>query len=177
MKSVLEKNLKIIGCSKYNINENGDVYSLFIRGFVRTTPKKLKQFKNNNGYYQVYLMTDDNKQKWFRVHRLVAEVFIPNPENKPYVDHINGNREDNSIDNLRWCTQKENCNNPISINRYKNCKKNNKEIEQYNKCYELLGVYKSISEASKLLNIKACNIVNNLKCRQKTAGGFIWKYK
>ena len=82
-------------------------------------------------------MTDDNKQKWFRVHRLVAEVFIPNPENKPYVDHINGNREDNSIDNLRWCTQKENCNNPISINRYKNCKKNNKEIEQYNKCCEI----------------------------------------
>ena len=48
------------------------------------------------------------------IHRMVAELFVPNPENKPYVDHINVDGHDNRADNLRWVTHKENCNNPIT---------------------------------------------------------------
>lgn len=51
----------------------------------------------------------------FLVHRAVAELFIPNPENKPFVDHIDTNRVNNHINNLRWVTNKENCNNPFTL--------------------------------------------------------------
>ena len=63
----------------------------------------------SNGYLQVYLRGSRIPQL---VHRLVAEAFIPNPENKPFVDHINGNKLDNRVENLRWVSPKENTNNP-----------------------------------------------------------------
>ena len=61
----------------------------------------------NNGYCYVHIQVD-GKSKGFRVHRLVAETFIPNYENKPYVNHIDGDKTNNCVDNLEWCTAKEN---------------------------------------------------------------------
>ena len=99
----------------YEISSLGRVKSLNYRG---TGKKKiLKNIECSNGYLMVNL-TKNGKQKQFKVHRLVAEAFIPNSEDKPCIDHINTIRTDNRVSNLRWVTQKENCNNELSKKKY-----------------------------------------------------------
>lgn len=78
-----------------------------VKSFVKyKNGKILKLLKDKKGYYFVSLLG-----KAFRIHRLVAHMFIPNPDNKPEIDHINTIRTDNDIKNLRWATHKENLNN------------------------------------------------------------------
>lgn len=75
----------------------------------------LKGQINKCGYHKVALLRNEGKSKLCSVHRLVAEAFIPNPENKPCIDHINTVKTDNSVENLRWVTWKENINNPLTL--------------------------------------------------------------
>ena len=95
---------------EYKLIKNFENYSVSNIGNVKTndTNEIIKQY-NYHGYKLVHL-----NGKSFRVHRLVTEAFIPNPKNKPCVDHKNNIRDDNSIDNLRWATIKENSQN-VSI--------------------------------------------------------------
>ena len=77
--------------------------------------------------------------KGFCVHRVVAKLFVPNPENKPFVDHINTNRYDNRAVNLRWCTAKENNNNPLTKQHFKEAQKRRyKDPEQHKKTKEAM---------------------------------------
>lgn len=75
-----------------------------------TNTKKLyKQYINKNGYYQVCVsLGSRSKKKVFRIHRAVAETFIPNPENKPVPNHEDGNKLNNNVCNLSWATRSEN---------------------------------------------------------------------
>lgn len=102
--------VKAIG--DYLVYEDGTVVSA---KFVK--PRQLKPRKHSHGYYKVCLTIDGKQQDWL-LHRLIATLFIPNTENKPFIDHIDGNKANNSVSNLRWVDAKENRNNPNTINNF-----------------------------------------------------------
>lgn len=106
-----------------NIDYFDGVYKISSKGKVWSTitNKLLKPSIKANGYYGVTLVKD-KKLYYYSIHRLVADHFIDNPENKPCVDHINGNRLDNSVENLRWCTYKENNSFELALQRQREAK-------------------------------------------------------
>ena len=104
---------------KYAVSTCGRVFSLTrvrynIPGGKVYKGRMMSQNKMRSGYLGVALLSD-GAHKLLKVHRLVAQAFIPNPLNKPQVDHIDGNPKNNNVCNLRWATAKENVNNPNTI--------------------------------------------------------------
>lgn len=91
----------------YKINSNGEIYSCWYK-------KIMTYNETEDGYYYVNLSREDGRKK-YRIHRLLAIQFIPNPDNLPEVDHIDRNKKNNSLDNLRWVSKKDNRNNRADI--------------------------------------------------------------
>ena len=123
-------------------------------GNIFSKRKKLKQSKRN-GYLCVSLC-NNGFSKSFNVHRIIAEAFIPNPENKPQVNHINGIKTDNHVENLEWVTQSENTIHALSIGLYKPIPKNRKDLSkkvyQYDVNFNLINKYPSVNEAARQIN-------------------------
>lgn len=91
------------------------LYQVSNLGNVRRT-KLLKKYYDKTKGYDVISLSKNGKSKIAKVHQLVAKTFIPNPNNKPEINHINTIRTDNRVENLEWCTRSENSNNPLTIN-------------------------------------------------------------
>ncbi len=108
---------KVEGFSMYEVSNLGRFRKMGFKKIQRGTI-------NDRGYKVVHLTNDEGKSKMMSIHRLVALAFIPNPENKPLIDHINAIPTDNRADNLRWFTHKENA----TMNRRTKIKKMQKKI-------------------------------------------------
>ena len=143
---------------KYAITRDGRIWSY-------KRKKYLKPFNNGRGYYMINLYKN-GKKKNFQVHRLVAQAFIPNHDNLPVVNHKDECKTNNCVSNLEWCSIEYN-------NTY------GTRIERISKpvyCVELDRVFKSQVEAARELGLDDSSINHCLKGKQKTCGGYHWKY-
>lgn len=138
--------------------------------------KMLKFNKNPNGYLQVRL-SKNGVAKTYRVNRLIALTFIDNPFNKKTVNHINGNKLDNNVENLEWATHKEQAIHRHKILKvpYSDCKKCHKENKK--RIIRSDGkIYNSLVEAKKDLNNKNAHITEVCQGKLKYTCGYSFKY-
>ncbi len=175
----------------YQVSDLGRIKSLE-RDVVYSKNKKpaarceriLKQHLNNAGYLFVTL-AKNGINKMLYVHRLTAFAFVPNPDNKPEVNHINSNKLDNRAINLEWNTPSENI-----LHSYKhgfriapwqgkfgkdNCF--SKQVIQFTKDGKYINEYPSIVDARNVTGVIHQSISSCCNNKRKSAGGFIWKFK
>ena len=157
----------------YQVSNFGRVKSL-----KRGKENILKHIKTKDGYFFINLY-QNGKQKNFKVHQLVARMFIPNPYNLPIINHKDENKQNNHVSNLEWCTiHYNNCygtrNKRISI-AHKG--KRNKPILQFSLEGEFIREWDSAKSVNIKLNINSGHISECCKGKLKTCSGFIWKYK
>ena len=162
----------------YQVSDQGRVKSLerkVPKGYGERTVKEriLKPCADRGGYLRIGLC-DGEKQKTFKVHRLVCQAFHDNPENKLDVNHINENKTDNRACNLEWSTRKENCNHGTRNERM--AKTQSKPVGQYTLDGELVKIWPSAMEAQRQAGFYCSNICNTARGKYKQAYGFIWKY-
>ena len=121
--------------------------------------------------YAYITLSKDNKLKSYRVHRLVAQAFIPNPNNYPTVNHKDENRLNNRVDNLEWCTQKYN--NDYSGTREKAVNANKKKV----RCIETGEIFDSTADAARYYNLKSpAHIAACCRGVRKKSAGHTWEY-
>lgn len=179
----------------YSVTKDGKVFSHWKRcgheWEITDQPyRELKQTLNRKGYPEVCLENRNTKQH-VRVHRLIALAFIPNPDGKPQINHIDCNKKNNSISNLEWVTNTENhshkMENGLNVaisgdNHYmkkfgKDEHPQCKQVIQLTKDGIIINEFKSVRMAGEATGVDKTSISKALKHHIKSAGGFIWEYK
>lgn len=149
--------------SKYEVSNLGRVKSI---GTYNTCKRGiLEPMIDTSGYAHVR-MYDSGMTEDVGVHRLVAETFIPNPDNLGYVNHKDENPLNNQVDNLEWCS-----------NSYNIAYSTGKRVIQYDKSGLVIKIFNCIADASRELGIPTTNISKCCKGKRKSAGKFIWEYE
>jgi hypothetical protein len=146
----------------YEVNENGDVRSYRIG-------KNISPMMNRSGYYKLNIW--HNGKLYSRlVHRLVAQAFISNPDDKPQINHIDSDKSNNHVSNLEWVTQKEN----MKHRTYNEV--NTKRVSQYDIDGNFIREFKSLTEAANHVGAYKGNLSNVCLGRKKSIKGFIWRF-
>lgn len=168
--------------SRYLIGPNGEVFSKISNRLLKTQIKK-------SGYVSVCISDDNKQEKHVLVHRLVAKAYVPNPDDKPQVNHKDGNKQNNHYSNLEWVYPSENQKHAykIGLNHfcetdYKNLKllhqKRKKPVAKIDRnTKKVLAIYPSAKEAGELNGTDYKQIHNACKGKQLTAHGYIWLFK
>lgn len=153
--------LHTVSCkNKYNI-------------FLKTYPSKILSPGKSSGYFHVTLFKDGIR-KQFKVHRLVAMAFIPNPNNFSQINHRNEITTDNRVENLEWCDASYNSNFGSRIDRIK--KKQEKAVYQYSVDGTLIKIWRSASEIQRSTGMYQSFITDTCNGKHKLSYGYIWSY-
>lgn len=154
-----------------------------VRSLLRGTPRILKTSIDSKGYHRIRV-TIEREKKGFKLHREVAKAFIPNPYNKPQVNHKDGNKNNNSVSNLEWVTNKENVHHAIKngmwVSVIEGSKRENESRKKPILAYRVKGdypctrYYGSINEAER--EIGSRHITDVLKGKRKQVKGWSFEY-
>jgi hypothetical protein len=169
---------------KYQISSEGRVRSLdrIVEYFSskkndivyqHTKGRILKTARGKDGYLQTSLGKGIKNQK---IHRLVGEAFIPNPDNMPEIDHINGDNTDNRVENLRWTDRKGNMNNPITKKRLSDVKEK-KTVLQLDMDGNVIAEFPSLHEMQRQLGYSRWAVLEVIRGNLKTYKGYKWEFK
>lgn len=139
--------------------------------------------KDGHGYLRV-IIAKDGVKRYFSLHRMIAMIFIPNPENKPCVNHINGNVLDNSIENLEWVTHSENNQHAFDIGLRKapwagktgKLNPSSIRVSQFSLDGELIRIFDSFADIKRDIGFSTQYIRNVCRGKLEKANGFKWKY-
>ncbi len=140
-----------------------------VKSFNRGKERILKPCLDRYGYFHVTL-SKNGKQKGCTIHRLVATTFIPNPNNLPQINHIDGNKTNNKIENLEWCTAQENVTHRDIINPRVN------KIEGINILTGEAFIFQNAKLAGDFVGGNNTNVIKVCKGKKKTYKGFKWRY-
>lgn len=162
----------------YKISTCGDVVS-YPNKSNHNNEKLLKWFVHDNGYAYVFLYKN-GKRKSFAVHRLIASTFLKTKHGKNQVNHKDGIKLNNFVENLEWCSQEENqqhaFKNGLNYGRKGVENGHHRPINQYSKSGKFIKCWSFMSQISQELGINVSNICNCCKGKIKSVGGFVFKY-
>ena len=134
--------------------------------------REVKVIYPKNKRYAYLSLCKNGKVTQKTLHRIIAEAFIPNPHNYPCINHIDGNKQNNNIDNLEWCTYSHNNKEAYRL-QLKSTRIKKKKVNQYDLCGNFIKTWDSCKETIKQ---KYYHVTDVCKGKRKTAGGYIWKY-
>ena len=159
---------------KLIIDERETLYSVSDDGQVRNDKRNTLLKQNDEQGYKTVGLHINKKSKKYRVHRLVAMTWIDNPDNKPYVNHIDGNRSNNIVTNLEWVTPSENTQHAVAIGLMVTNRK--RAVKQYDQYGNFIAEYESIVQAAEATGTDAPKITVCCQDERITTNGFQWRY-